>query len=377
MIRILFLIPTLSGGGAEKVLRTMVNHMDLSRFDITVQTVEACDPERYLKNGIHYKAINRCKTAIGRKLFRGFYRLCAECGLAYPLFIKDDYDIEVAYLETEATKLIAQSTNRNAAKLAWVHCDLSCKEGIVQKREKIEKQYRHFDRVVCVSGDVEKGFEELFGKGFPTQVLHNVIDEEEIFAKAEAFPVSWERPGVTQLLAVGRLSREKNYPALFSCCARLKQAGYPFHLTVLGDGLEAERLKAEICTMDLCEEISLQGFSENPYPWMREADVVVCTSLYEGLSTVIQEAMILGRAIVTTPVGGMRELLGDSEYGLITTDWEDGLSSDLARMIRDPELRKHYAEKAKRHMEQHGKTYAIEELSAFFEERFREKRSKQ
>lgn len=374
MIKILFMISGLSGGGAEKVLRTMVNHMDLSRFDVTVQTVDNCDATQYLKSGIHYKAINRCKTALGRRLFGYFLRLCAEWKLAYPLFIKDNYDMEVAYLETEATKLIAQSTNKHATKLAWVHCDLSRKEGIAEKREKVERQYRQFDQVICVSEDVERGFHKMFSHEIPTMVLHNVIDEDEIFTKAAAESVSWDRPGVTQLLAVGRLSPEKNYPAMIECCCRLKKQRVPFHLTILGEGTERKKIEREIQERELDGEITLKGFTTNPYPWINAADIVVCSSDYEGLSTVVQEAMILGKAIVTTPCGGMRELLGDSAYGLIATDWEDGFYSALSQMIRDPALRQSYADRAKHHMEEHGKKYAVEELSDYFEKTFRGKR---
>ena len=116
-IRILFFIPGLSEGGAEKVLRNLVNNMDQSKFDITVQTLDPYDPGQYLAPGIHYKAINRRKTGWGRKLFSYWFRLCAEFKLAYRFFVKGDYDIEVAYLETIATKIIAQSVNRKAVKL--------------------------------------------------------------------------------------------------------------------------------------------------------------------------------------------------------------------------------------------------------------------
>ena len=120
MIKILFFIPGLSEGGAEKVLRSLVNNMDQSEFDITVHTIAEEQPEKYLVPGIHYKAINRCKNPLFRKIFQYWIRLCAELKVLYPLYIKDDYDIEVAYLETAATKIIAQSTNKNAKKLAWV-----------------------------------------------------------------------------------------------------------------------------------------------------------------------------------------------------------------------------------------------------------------
>ena len=136
MIKILFFIDTLAGGGAEKVLRTLVNNMDQSKFSITVQTLEEVNPHEYLVPGIRYKAINRCKTAFGKKLFHFWIRLCAELKWLYPLYIRDDYDIEVAYLECGPTKILAGSTNKKALKLAWVHCDLIKKEGIAAQAEK-------------------------------------------------------------------------------------------------------------------------------------------------------------------------------------------------------------------------------------------------
>ena len=123
-MKILFFIDELAGGGAEKVLRTLVNNMDQSKFQITVHTINAADPEGLLVPGIRYRAINRCKTPLGKKLFSYWIRLCAELKWLYPLYIKDDYDIEVAYLECGPTKILAGSTNQKAKKIAWVHCDV-------------------------------------------------------------------------------------------------------------------------------------------------------------------------------------------------------------------------------------------------------------
>ena len=103
MTKILFFIPTLTGGGAEKVLCNLVNSMDQSQFDITVQTIDECSSENYLSAGIHYKAINHCKTRVGKLLFFSLFRLCAELKLAYRIWVKEIYDIEVAYLVTIAT----------------------------------------------------------------------------------------------------------------------------------------------------------------------------------------------------------------------------------------------------------------------------------
>ena len=181
MIKILFFIPGLSEGGAEKVLCNLVNNMDQSKFDITVQTVEAYDSSKYLQAGIKYKSIFHSKNGLLKKLSNIWYRVCAELKWLYPLYIKDDYDIEVAYLECGATKVMSSSTNTNAAKIAWVHCDLQ-KKGLTDA--KTGTYYSKYDKVVCVSEDVKKSFDQVYGAKADSVVLYTVIDEDEILKKA-------------------------------------------------------------------------------------------------------------------------------------------------------------------------------------------------
>ena len=348
MNKILFFIPGLSEGGAEKVMRSLVNNMDQEKFEITVQTIDQYDPSRFLAKGIRYKAINRCKTTWGRKLFSYWFRLCAELNLAYRFFVKDDYDIEVAYLETAATKIIAQSTNGKAVKIAWVHCDLSQKEGIEKASDKLKRQYENFDKVVCVSEDVKKGFQELLGSNFEPIVLPNVIDEDEIRKKADEMIPYRKETDKIYLVAVGRLTPQKNFSYLIDTCGKLRDSGCDFRLSILGEGPERKNLEQQISALKLENKVTLRGFVSNPYPWIKQADIVVCSSKYEGISTVVQEALILGRTIVTTPCTGMTELLGQSEYGMIVDDSEDGLYDGLYRMIGSTDLRESYSEMAKK-----------------------------
>lgn len=363
MIKILFFIPRLSEGGAEKVLRNLVNNMDQSKFDITVQTVDDCNHKKYLADGIHYKSINRCKTKFGKKLMNYWYRFCTEFKLTYPLYIKDDYDIEVAYLECGATKVMAASTNKNALKLAWVHCDLQ-KKGITDDR--YGRYYSEFDKVVCVSQDVKKSFDKLFGEYAESVVLYNVIDEDEILKKASD-TVEWNcKPEQKRLLAVGRLTKQKNFAYLIDVCGKLRDDGYKFHLNILGDGPEKENLEQKIIKLNLQRFVELKGFTDNPYPWIKSAEIILCSSIYEGISTVIQESLILGKAVVTTPCTGMKELLGDSDYGLITDDTEDGLYKGIRTIIDSPELEKKYADVARNRGYDFYKEKVITETEDFF-----------
>lgn len=367
MIKILFFIPGLSEGGAEKVMCSLVNNMDQSKFDITVQTIDQYDPKQYLAEGIHYKAINQCRSRLGRKIFSYWFRLWAELKLAYRFWVKDNYDIEVAYLETAATKIIAQSTNKKAAKVAWVHCDLSKKEGIYSSVKKIRRQYSRYDKIVCVSRDVEAGFHKVFGKEFDTLVLPNVIDEKEIIRKAEE-QIDWEaKPNQINLLAVGRLSKEKNYAHLIDTCGRLRDDGYQIRLVILGEGPERNNLEAQIRKLMLEKYITLKGFTKNPYPWIKAADFLVCSSEYEGSSTVVQEALILGTVVVTTPCGGMKDLLGQSEYGLIVENSKKGLYSGLKKLIDKPNFKQKYERSIDKNRRSFSKKKRVDQTEKFFQ----------
>lgn len=364
MIKILFFIDELTGGGAEKVLRTLVNNMDQEQFKITVHTLNAADPTGYLVPGIRYRAINRCRSAWGKKLFSCWVRLCAELKWLYPLYIKDDYDIEVAYLECGPTKFIAGSTNKKAKKIAWVHCDLAKKEGMAAQADKLKQYYDAYDKVVCVSQNVKDSFALMFGNEPEAVVLHNVNDEEEIFAKASAFSVP-KAQGMN-LVAIGRLAWQKGFDRLLEACAMLKQDGNPFHLRILGEGPVRPDLERLIVQNQLEDCVQLLGFQENPYPYIKAADLVVCSSRYEGLSTVITEALILGKPVVTSNCTGMRELLGESQFGLITEDSVQGIYLGMKQMLDDPALHAQYAAAAAERGKDFSKAQIVAQTEAFF-----------
>lgn len=343
MIRILFFIETLEAGGAEKVLRDLVNHMDQTKFDITVQTVWPCDASKYLVPGIRYKSCYAFQNEINRMR----YRAEAESGLLYRLHIRGDYDIECAYLEMGPTKVMAASTNKKAKKLAWVHCDLKKKVADPAAfAEKARPWYRRFDEVICVSENVRDSFRELFGDDVKTRVLYNVVDDEAIRRRAEeALPAGLEKRKLTAV-SLGRLTRQKAYDLLLKVHRRIIESGLDYDLWIAGEGEDRQLLENYIRENRLEDSVRLSGFLSNPYPLLREADLLVCSSRYEGLSTFVTEGLVLGKPIVTTDCTGMRELLGDSEYGLITDNSEDALFHGMRRMLSDTEARSAFAEKA-------------------------------
>ena len=354
MIKIIFFIETLSGGGAEKVLQNLVNNMDNEKFDITVQTVWRENPEKYLNKNIKYKYIYPCYSRLNNYK----YRLSVLLKTIYPLHIKGDYDIEVAYLECGATKVISTSTNKKSKKIAWVHCDLSKKiSNISQFKKKSVGWYKKFHKVVCVSKDVEKSFKDIYGNEFDTEVIYNVIDDCSIREKADENVTDFSfDEKIPTIVSVGRLSKEKRFDRLIEAHKLLLDEGFLNKLLIVGEGDERESLEQIIKAVGVQETVSLLGFKSNPYPYIKNADLLACSSDYEGFSSFVAEGLILGKAIATTDCTGMKELLGSSQYGITTECNVKALSEGIKEFLVDNSLKEEYEKNAA----ERGKGFSIE-----------------
>lgn len=361
MIRILFYIDTLNGGGAEKVLCNLVNSMDQTRFDITVQTTWREENTKYLASGIRY----RWCFIKNNQLINLLFRVEAAISLLYRIHIKDDYDIEVAYLECSPTKIMSASTNRKSKKLAWVHCDL--KKAMADTESFIKKTkpwYKKYHKIVCVSENVRCSYREMFGDNPESIVLYNTIDHEEILHKAD-YKLSIRKRKFT-LVIIGRLSPPKKIMRLLQAHNMLITEGFDYDLWIIGEGDERQMLENYIAEYNLENSVVLLGFQDNPYPFIKAADLLVCSSVYEGFSTFITEGLILGKPIVTTDCSGMRELLGDSEYGLITENSDKGFYEGLKRMLTDTKLLEYYATQAKKRGQDFKREKLVNQTENFF-----------
>ena len=103
---------------------------------------------------------------------------------------------------------------------------------------------------------------------------------------------------------------------------------------------------------------------------------MVVPSRFEGFSTVVTEALILGKPVVTTPCSGMRELLGDSEYGLITEDSVEGIYSGIRRMLDEPGQMERYAQTAAQRGKDFSKEMVLKQTKRFFQSELEKKRRK-
>lgn len=341
---------SLEGGGAQKNLVDTVNHLNKAKYEITIQTLfHSEDLLGLLCSDVHYTSAFCIRSKILKKLISGFIQYVLPPSLVYRWLFQGDYDVEVAFMEAFPTKILAYSSNRKAKKYAWIHTDVTVNERQDRLYRSLEHQkacYEQFDGICCVAEGVKKSFIKKFDIRKNVSVVYNILNEKIIEERGRQ-PCTGYRKETFTIVSIGRLVSIKGYDRLIRLCGRLKKEGFAFHLLILGEGPLERELKSLIRELDLMDFISLIGFQENPYPYLAQGDLYVCSSYAEGFSTAVSEAVILKIPVVTTECSGMQEILGDSEYGLITENDDEALYRGIRQMLSDESLYQHYCGKVK------------------------------
>ena len=367
--KILFFIESLAGGGAEKVLVTLLKHLDPYHFNVTLCCVTRVG--KYLDDVPSFVDF-RCllpdpKSLMGLSLlfYKVKYKLIFNLPpkWTYRLFIPKGNDVEIAFLEGSATKILSGSTNHDARKIAWVHNDMKVDHWTTALyRDKSEEEiiYNAFDLIATVSDSSRRVFQqELPNVQTPIRVIYNPIDRNEIISLASTESVLPARKEASiRLISIGRLVPQKAFDRLLRVFKGLKDKGFNLELWILGEGQQRMMLQDYINNNVLAGDVVLWGFQSNPYPFLAQSDLFVCSSLTEGFSTAATEAVVLGVPFVSTACSGMRELLGEDDCGLIVENDEDALSRGLERVLKDPAL----LEKMKIAAQKRSAHFAIDQL---------------
>ena len=143
---------------------------------------------------------------------------------------------------------------------------------------------------------------------------------------------------------MGRLHYQKGYDIAIEVLARMREDGYNVRWYVIGEGMERGRLEQLIRERRVAASFILMGARENPYPYMKQADIYVHATRFEGKSIAIEEAQILGKAIVASDCTGNSEQIVSGYDGSLVPLKVDSLVYELERVIDNPNLRKDYME---------------------------------
>lgn len=331
--KILFVLADLRGGGAERVAITLANALHQRGYDVRIalfHNLIAYPGE--LHEAIPIRAILTDGKPVAHRALQVLRKLISEASQS---------DIVIGGLEGWPT-LFAWIAARIAHRrvIAWVHIDLNIFSRTWSKLSRwlFRLPYRHVDAVVCVSKGVSESLLQFASTPhLNTSVIHNPLSQPP-----SCIPMRKPASGVPTVLAVGRLlNSQKGFDLLIHAHARLIHQGIPHKMVILGEGPDRGQLEELIAEEGVGDTILLPGFVQKIAPWYQAADIFVLSSRFEGLPTVLLEAMSFGLPVIATDCPhGPKEILGCNEYGdLVNPDDVEALANGVARLITDPKYR--------------------------------------
>lgn len=346
MKKILFGITSLTFGGAERVLVDLANQL-CEEYKITIFTIYANgELEKELSPKIELKALYRVsfsELSSFQKYFSEPLKVLLFQKTIYNKNIKNNYDIEIAFLEGAITRIIS-TENEEAKKIAWIHNDISCVfgKGIKAKiKKQIDKKiYDKYEKLVFVSKDNLASFE----KAYPTirnekQVIYNYINKNKVLEKAKETPEIEFQKEVTNIVTVARLVEQKAIDRLVKVHKKLIEEGLYHHFYVIGEGPEQENLEVLIKQEKVSDTFRLLGKKENPYPYIKMADYFALLSWYEGYPMVLLEAQILQKKIIITNTAAKETLQNYNNY-TIAPNSQQGILQTLRQILTNQEKEK-------------------------------------
>jgi len=384
--RVLLLLTSLHGGGAERVAVHVLNQLQ-DRFDLRMGLLRAAGP--YLDQAdmsrvmvspdgeehFNYDGPNSAQYAPG-KLIGSAVR----APLAFRRMV-DEFRPDVVMSFLKGTNLLVWLSlmNMGERRPRWIAREGNNVMAVIREeapnalvarmsRNLTSKAYRRADVVLANSTDMEAGIAaDLDLDPAKMWMINNPIDIDGIAERAkESIPGAPNRPFI---LTAGRLEYQKAHEVLLRAYAK-SQAWRTHALVILGKGSRLTELHRLAAQLGIGEYVRFIGFVANPYAWMAKADLFVLPSRWEGFPTVAAEAMACGAPLLLTDCGyGPRDVLVPGESGeLVPVDDEAALAVQIYRMVSDPDLRDRLSRKGLERVELFRIDRMLESYARLFEE---------
>ena len=373
--KILFLAPSLEIGGAERVLVNLLQKIDLEHYDISLCL--------FSHTGIYFseiptkiKVFSIFKSHFLSRVLMFVYRnygFSIPIKLATRLAIKDIYDWGITFSDGSLADVMLFTNEKFQKTATWVHsCYIS--QGSLrnvytsQKREElIQRRYSNISEIVCVSRTSLKEFEELFGFPEKLSLIYNIFDSQAILKKSEETTDVKFDSEVINIIAVGRLVDVKEYSKLIAATKILVDKDRKIKVRILGDGKLRKQLENEVLCNNLENHVELLGFVSNPYPYLKNSDILAVTSSSEALPTILIEAMTLGIPVISTRCSGGVEISDNGEFALLSDHSVEDIATKLDFMIMNPEFRIQLSEKAKKRVAFYDEKVVLEKIYKIFD----------
>lgn len=348
--KILFVIDSLRIGGVQSALINLLQALDYNVFDVSLLLFHF--EEKYLslipkdvqvlKMPFVIDAMNMTKesaknTSLSAYFAKAFGAIsCRYLGskLTYKLLfnvcprIKEKFDVAISFTNNLDSRSTYFGCNQyvlnyiNAKhKASWLHVDY---EAMNMNTTINNNEYLRFDRIIHVS----EGCKEIFLKYIPvlankSVVAYNIIDPAIVHKKSTEYVFDYGAKNIFKIITIARLDKNKNITACVNIAKRLKENNIAFIWNILGDGQDKNVIEELIKKEDVSDCVRLIGYVRNPYPILKESDILVSTSLSESFGMAIYESTVLGIPVVAYNYPALKEIINHGVNGYICNAADD------------------------------------------------------
>ena len=343
--KILFFLWSFSlGGGAEKILSTIVSNLDLEKYQIDILEMEHFDKGyEAVPEGVHILKPYK-KKSYGRFIDAILWRL----RIYFPTLVrnwlvKDDYDIEVSF--TIMNPAFPFSKRKEVKKIAWIHGSIEAflKEEHAHYRNNHFEQLSHADKIIAISKKTRESIETVYPMfSDKIQTIYNGYDFTSLLEKSEEIaPVTLEK---NSICVIGRLEDLKGTDRVLEVFNELQNEVNDVHLYYIGSGEQEIFLKEEVERLQLRNKVHFLGYQKNPYSILKQAKVLCSLSKQEGFSGAVVEAVTLGIPFVSTNVGGALELSNEDQFGEVIETNQEAIAVLKKYITGERKISENYSE---------------------------------
>jgi glycosyltransferase involved in cell wall biosynthesis len=365
-MKICFVIPSLTGGGAERVAVTVLSALDPVRHERVLYLFSG-------ERGVYFDRVAPGVRVViaGRRSWPGrLWELARFLRATRPDIVMPFLSYFITAIAVWVSRIPARVIFNQGTPTSGFLDDPDFAWRRPWKRRLFSMLtrlfYRRADAIVVTSAGVAHDLARNYGvPRTKLHVLHNPVDIETIVAAASAaHDAAIPRPLV---VAAGRLAGVKNYPLLLAAVAEIAEPA-PVHAWILGEGDERSRLETMASQPALAGRVRFLGFQQDPWAIIAQADVFVLTSTYEGFGNVLVEAMACGTPVVATRSPGTVEIIEDGVNGLLVTHDAAAVAAAIGTLLADRELRDRLVARARQDVEHYALPRVVERYSHLFQE---------
>ncbi|MDU4862753.1 MAG: glycosyltransferase [Terrisporobacter othiniensis] len=361
--KILFMLINMNIGGTEKALLTMLAEIDKAEYDVTLLMLEEYggfldqipnwvnvkyiknfkELKKIINNPIHVNAIDLFKNKEFVKATKMvylylIYKITKEQTKFYEYILNDypvideEYDMAVAYAgPMDFISYFVVHKIKSKKKVQWIHFDVT-KIGFNKKFAM--KIYEKFDNIFVVSNEAKNKLHNLLPcLNDKTEVFFNIISPKTIIKMSKEGSGFDDNFKGIRILTVGRLSKEKGQDLTIPVLAKLKANGYNVKWYCIGEGNARHEYERIIKQHKLENDYLLMGNKTNPYPFMKDCDIYVQPSRYEGYCITLSEIRCFNKPIIATKFTGANEQIKHNQTGVLVDINEDEIYEYIKELI--------------------------------------------